>query len=249
MRRASEPEPEPEPESESEPEPEPGAPRQLQLLQELRTEVLRPIVRYKELVGALSGLADVQALSAAPPNSAMAGLRDAVERDEERLAQLESLFALLDRDRDGRLSTAELEASVAALSPAAATEQLPTPLAELLERLRGAGQELDAAEVDLATFVRIMLTKAVADYTAPDAELLPVFEALDRNGDGSAEGLGFKLGLRLGLGLRLTLLPVVEALDRNVNGTNPNPDLNRGRSLSPRPRPSPSPHPNPNPNA
>jgi len=27
----------------------------------------------------------VQALSAAPPNSAMAGLRDAVERDEERL--------------------------------------------------------------------------------------------------------------------------------------------------------------------
>ena len=62
-----------------------GAPRQLQLLQELRTEVLRPIVRYKDLVGALRGLADVQALSAAPPNSAMAGLRDAVERDEERL--------------------------------------------------------------------------------------------------------------------------------------------------------------------
>ena len=62
-----------------------GAPRQLQLLQELRTEVLRPIVRYKDLVCALRGLADVQALSAAPPNSAMAGLRDAVERDEERL--------------------------------------------------------------------------------------------------------------------------------------------------------------------
>ena len=47
--------------------------------------MLRPIVRYKDLVGALRGLADVQALSAAPPNSAMAGLRDAVERDEERL--------------------------------------------------------------------------------------------------------------------------------------------------------------------
>jgi thiol-disulfide isomerase/thioredoxin len=59
-----------------------GAPRQLQLLQELRTEVLRPIVRYKDLIGALRGLADVQALSAAPPNKAMAGLRDAVERDE-----------------------------------------------------------------------------------------------------------------------------------------------------------------------
>ena len=59
-----------------------GAPRQLQLLQELRTEVLRPIVRYKDLVGALRGLADVQALSTAPPNKAMAGLRDAVERDE-----------------------------------------------------------------------------------------------------------------------------------------------------------------------
>ena len=116
---------------------------------------------------------------------------------------------------------------MAALSPPAATEELPTPLAELLERLRGAGQQLDAAEVDLATltltstltlaltpnpnpnpnpnpdpdpdpnpnpnpnqvdlatFVRIMITKAVADYTAPDAELLPAFEALDRNGDGT----------------------------------------------------------------
>ena len=40
---------------------------------------------------------------------------------------------------------------MAALSPPAATEELPTPLAELLERLRGAGQQLDAAEVDLAT--------------------------------------------------------------------------------------------------
>ena len=97
-----------------------GAPPQLQLLQELRTEVLRPIVRYKDLVGALRGLADVQALSSAPPNKAMAGLRDALEKDEERVAQLESLFALLDRDKDGRLSTAELEASVAALSPPAA---------------------------------------------------------------------------------------------------------------------------------
>ena len=40
---------------------------------------------------------------------------------------------------------------MAALSPPAASEELPTPLAELLERLRGAGQQLDAAEVDLAT--------------------------------------------------------------------------------------------------
>ena len=82
-----------------------------------RAEVLRPIVRYKDLVGALSGLADAQSLSAAPPNKAMAGLRDAVEQDEERVAQLESLFALLDRDSDGRLSAAELEASAGNPSP------------------------------------------------------------------------------------------------------------------------------------
>merc|ERR1740139_380236 len=176
-----------------------GAPRQLLLLQELRTEVLRPIVRYKDLVGALSGLADAQSLSAAPPNKAMAGLRDAVEQDEERVAQLESLFALLDRDSDGRLSAAELEASVAALSPPTTMEageagadasggggerNLPTPLADLLERLRGK-EQLEAAQVDLATFVRIMITKAVADYTAPDKELLPAFEALDRDGSGT----------------------------------------------------------------
>ena len=55
---------------------------------------------------------------------------------------------------------------------------LPTPLADLLERLRGK-EQLEAAQVDLATFVRIMITKAVADYTAPDKELLPAFEALD----------------------------------------------------------------------
>ena len=164
------------------------APAKLPLLKALRTEALGPVVRYKELLSVLEGLADVTDLSrrAAQPNSRMAGLREQIDKDDARLGQLESLFGWLDRDGNGRLSFDELEAAVAALRPDGA----PAPrgsdvLASLLERLREQSRAAPEVEVDLATFVRLMSTKAVSDYTSPEKELLPAFEAIDLDGDGT----------------------------------------------------------------
>ena len=50
-------------------------------------------------------------------------------------------------------------AARAAATRAAAAAAESHRLAELLERLRGEERQLEAAEVDLATFVRIMTTK------------------------------------------------------------------------------------------
>ena len=44
--------------------------------------------------------------------------------------------------------------------------------------------------------------QAVADYTAPDEELLPVFEALDRNGDGAEIVPRTRVGVRGRFGRR-----------------------------------------------
>ena len=67
-----------------------------------------------------AGLADQQRLTELTETGRqdnMAGLRDAIETDEERLSELEALFGLLDRDGNGRLSADELEAGIAALRP------------------------------------------------------------------------------------------------------------------------------------
>ncbi|KAL1508044.1 hypothetical protein AB1Y20_007640 [Prymnesium parvum] len=151
---------------------------QLELLRRIRTEALSPVVRYKDLVSALQGLADFSAAGASTPNSNMAGLREAVEADEKRLAELEELFGWIDADGDGKLALEELEAAAAALgkSSAATAEKM---LARIKEQTRGT-----PLSVDLATFVNLMTAKAVSDFTSPEKELLPAFEALDVDGDG-----------------------------------------------------------------
>ena len=163
-----------------------------------------PQVRYKDLVSALQGFADIAALESAQRNPRMAGLYESVEGDEARLAELESLFQLLDRDGNGRIALGELEAAVEALQPAVGSEDSqPTQsasLTELTSRLRQsslgessataaedgsvASDDTREVNVDLATFLRLMTTKAVADYSAPERELMPAFEALDLDGDG-----------------------------------------------------------------
>jgi thioredoxin 1 len=42
----------------------------------------------------------------------------------------------------------------------------------------------EGAALDFASFVRLMTSKAVSEFQKPDQELLPIFEALDANGDG-----------------------------------------------------------------
>ena len=53
--------------------------------------------------------------------------------------------------------------------------------------------------VDLATFTRLMTSKAVADYLSPDRALLPTFEAIDLNGDGKISQVTLTLTLTLTL--------------------------------------------------
>ena len=191
---------------------------QLDLLRDISKQALSPVVRYKDLVSALQGLAQMSALQEAKPNPNMvitsvgcqpetqslaihahahgrhtrpartadaralppqAGLRQAVEGDEQRLAELEELFGWIDADGDGTLRLDELEAAAKALGGSAADTG-----GSLLERIR-AQTEGAPLSVDLATFVNLMTAKAVGDYTAPERELLPAFEQLDLDGDGT----------------------------------------------------------------
>mmetsp|Transcript_36887 Transcript_36887/g.61096 ORF Transcript_36887/g.61096 Transcript_36887/m.61096 type:complete len:401 (-) Transcript_36887:267-1469(-) len=156
-----------------------SAQQQLQLLQQLRFEAIKPVVRYKELVSALQGLSQISELVEDDHTRKMRGLADEVERDEARLLELEALFARLDSDGDGRLAFSDIEAAVVALRPF--TPRVGGKREELLWRL---GSQSLASNMDMATFVRIMLTKAVNDYTHPERELLPAFEALDLDGNG-----------------------------------------------------------------
>jgi Ca2+-binding EF-hand superfamily protein len=55
---------------------------------------------------------------------------------------------------------------------------------KLLERIGSQSTSAAPLSVDLATFVNLMTSKAVAEYTRPERELLPAFEAIDLDGDG-----------------------------------------------------------------
>ena len=170
-----------------------GGSRQLRLLQSLTAEAVRPVVQYKALVEALEALAamahepkeaDATAFGqGVPPKKESARLRGLVQGDELRLAGLEAIFAQLDADADGRLRLADLERVVAAVragdGDAAAGE------APLLERLRGVPGLDGPVGVDQATFVSLMVDKAVQDFAQGDRALMPVFEALDADGDGT----------------------------------------------------------------
>jgi len=164
-----------------------GPGSQLRLLKELRAEVLRPVVRYKNVVSALSGLANMGSLIEQSPKKNMAGLLEAIDSDEQRLGELEAIFGWLDRDGNGRLDLGDLEQAVEELRPEAAAQPTQTSITTLLlNRFREQSDSGGAEEsVDLGTFVRLMTTKAVGDYTAPERELMPAFEAIDADGDGS----------------------------------------------------------------
>ena len=203
-----------------------GGRRQLKLLKQLKLEAVRPVVQYKELVGALQGVAEALSEGALAmdesnfgeginPKKQSAKLRGMVEGDELRLARLENLFHALDTDDDGTLTLAELEAAVAALRPdgAEAVGSLVGSLERAQQRAQaraqagaadggygsgegdggdggdGGGDGGDGGDgavgVDRATFLSLMIDKAVQDFAAGEKELLPAFEALDADGDGT----------------------------------------------------------------
>jgi len=54
--------------------------------------------------------------------------------------------------------------------------------------------------VDRASFVALMVDMAIEDFRAPEQALLPAFESLDTDGDGSVTQVSRLRGLGLGLG-------------------------------------------------
>lgn len=130
-------------------------------MRQINSEVLSPIVRYKDLVSALQGLADMSALSTSAPDSkSMKGLQEVVESDEQRLAELETLFGWIDQDGDGKLRLGELEQAAKALG--GASEKL---VAQIKEQV-GASP----LSVDLPTFVRLMTAKVRAFRCAAEKD-------------------------------------------------------------------------------
>jgi len=158
-----------------------GGGPQRQLLEAVAAAALAPVVRYTELVGALRSLAELGSAtteSAEPPKPSLSGarLRSIIEGDEQRLAELEELFTSLDADADGRLRLGELEAAL---------EHLPSGVASVGDVVQRLGDSDTSLSVDKPTFVSLMVERAVADFGAGEAALLPAFEALDADGSGT----------------------------------------------------------------
>ena len=162
-------------------------------LQRITAEAISPVVQYTELVSALQGLAEAAAPTeidatgfgaGVNPKKESARLRTMVEGDEQRLMELEGLFGSLDADADGRLQLGEIEAAAAALQPEGSVSLAAS---DLVERLTSEASERasGALSVDRATFVSLMVDKAVTDFAAGEKALLPAFEAMDADGDGS----------------------------------------------------------------
>jgi Ca2+-binding EF-hand superfamily protein len=160
-------------------------------LKQISASAISPVVQYTELVGALQGLADVTAQAQQEVDASGFGagvnvkkesarLRTMVEGDEQRLHELETLFRSLDEDADGRLDLNELEGAVKALQPEGSAGEAA---GALLERLSADSDE--PIFMDEATFVSMMVDKAVHDFASGEKALMPAFEALDADGDGT----------------------------------------------------------------
>ena len=160
-------------------------------LKTITAEAIQPVVQYAELVGALQGLAELGGQESAELDASGFGaglnvkkesarLRTMVESDERRLHELETLFRSLDSDLDGRLKLNELEGAVAALQPEGSASEMA---GTLLSRLGG---DSDAPiSIDLQSFISLMVDKAVHDFAAGEKALMPAFEALDADADGT----------------------------------------------------------------
>ena len=67
----------------------------------------------------------------------------------------------------------------------AALEHLPSGVASVGDVVQRLGDSDTSLSVDKPTFVSLMVERAVADFGAGEAALLPAFEALDADGSGT----------------------------------------------------------------
>ncbi|KAL1511594.1 hypothetical protein AB1Y20_006388 [Prymnesium parvum] len=157
----------------------------METLQELQRGGRDALVRYTDLVKALAALkAAPDALAGDPPaeNSAKYG----AVASERRLRELEQLFAWLDKDASHSIDAEELAAAAAALRPGGGGgAEDSARLDDLLRRIAAArGEAAEARALDFESFVKIMLRYEVEQFASPE-ELLPAFEAIDLDGEGT----------------------------------------------------------------
>ena len=151
----------------------------LDQLRALDPEALSPLVRFKELLGA------VQALKKAPEYLKE---KEATWVTERQQSEMKALFRWLDRNGDGKIDEEEMKAACAALqaSGIAAEEEVAMTLEELSEMMIAADGDESTNTVDEAAFLRVMAQRASDEIKDTDA-LLATFKALDLDGNGVLE--------------------------------------------------------------
>jgi len=160
----------------------------LGLLQSLHTTAISPMVRYADLISVIEALSSApKYMSAADDASPM--MKKAVDTDERR-ADLERLFSLLDANNDGVLDAEEIASIAAAVGPLGGGVSSPAALITCACTDDADTQELDAdaeahnCPLTREAFVSVMISKAASEFNTPDKELLPAFRAIDTDGDG-----------------------------------------------------------------
>uniref|UniRef100_A0A7S2GGQ6 Calmodulin n=1 Tax=Haptolina brevifila TaxID=156173 RepID=A0A7S2GGQ6_9EUKA len=156
-----------------------GETNHLGLLQSLRTTALSPMVQYVDLVNVMQALTKAPAYAAsaaaAPPAAVQAVSTEARKRN------LDSLFSMIDANDDGSLDEDEIRSIAAAVGLGGTSS-----VTSLLQRINGPCEDEDALTFPLSRedFIKLMTSKAAADFSSPQSELMPAFKGLDKDGDG-----------------------------------------------------------------
>lgn len=187
-----------------------GSDGHLSLLKSLRTDPAAPLVRYTGLVSVLQALASADAYIADAKSTDGELLGSTLEEDGRRVAELTSLFQWIDANSDGVIDADELAAVAKAVSVfsgdvdagRSSADDLHEVYVMLLEKALSAVTEAGDAEdeeedeapeavamtpspsLTLDEFLRLMNSKAVAEFRVPEEELSRAFGALDDNSDG-----------------------------------------------------------------
>mmetsp|Transcript_89273 Transcript_89273/g.171207 ORF Transcript_89273/g.171207 Transcript_89273/m.171207 type:complete len:436 (-) Transcript_89273:156-1463(-) len=153
----------------------------LEKLRALDPEVLSPIVRFKELVGA------VQAIKKAPEYLKEKDIDFITDRQKEHLREL---FRLMDRDGNGVIDPSEFAGVCLALQAGTGKDAVEAcdleSQDEIVNILMAAAGDNEMHEVDEAAFIRLMAHRSKEEATKEDT-LLDAFKALDVDGSGTVE--------------------------------------------------------------
>lgn len=167
--------------------PEDGEVSLVERLSQLQSQELEPVVRYKDVMGALKALAAYgdSALSDADADAEdekLSLVEQALGQDAGNIAHLQRLFAFLDQDGNGLLEGDELALAARALQGRGGSGGRAARLLETIEDARGGR---DSIAIDRDTFVRLLTKQAAADWASPEREYLAAFGELDVDGDGT----------------------------------------------------------------